>query len=292
MTDATEMNRAWWDSVAPVHAKSAYYDAEGFLAGASTLGHVERAALGDVAGKRILHLQCHIGLDSLSLARLGAHVVGLDFSGQSLAAARALADKAGLADKVSFVEADVMAAGEVAGGAYDIVFTSNGTYMWLADLTRWAATIAKNLAPDGFFYFLDFHPVLGMLDGLDAHGAPRIAWPYFHEGALVNEAGFADYADPSHITQGATSECIWTLADIFGALEGAGLAVRDMREYPFCSDARLPDMTKGEDGYYHRPEGALPVPMLLAFKAVWVVEKTPRGPKSVRFLRETRQFAR
>jgi SAM-dependent methyltransferase len=267
-TTATEMNRAWWDSVAPVHAASAYYDAEGFLAGRSTLGHVERAALGDVAGKRILHLQCHIGLDTLSLARLGAQVVGVDFSGQSLAAARALADKAGLADRVTFVEADVTAAGEVAGGAYDIVFTSHGTYMWLADLTGWAATIAANLAPGGFFYFLDFHPVRAMLDGLDENGAPRIVWPYFHEGAILNEAGYPDYADPSHMTQSATSECIWTLSDIFGALEGAGLAVRDMQEFPFCSDARLPDMPKGEDGYYHRPKDALPVPMLVGFRAV------------------------
>ena len=269
MRDATEMNRMWWDRVAPVHAKSGFYDAEGFLAGKSTLGPVERKAIVDVAGKRILHLQCHIGLDSLSWARLGAEVVGVDFSGQSLKTAEALARKAGLSDRVRFIQADVLDAGEVSGGGYDIVFTSHGTYMWLSDMDRWAGTIARNLAGDGFFYFLDHHPMMFMLEGVDEIGAPRIVYPYFHQGGMMNEAGYADYADPDHITEGTTTEYFWAISEVFRAFEGAGLVVRDMREYPFCSFAYLPDMTQGEDGYFRRPKGAVEVPLLLAFKAIW-----------------------
>ena len=269
MSDATEMNRMWWDRVAPVHAKSEFYDAEGFLAGRSTLGRVEREAVGDVAGKRLLHLQCHIGLDSLSWARLGADVVGVDFSGASIEVATVLTQKAGLADRARFIQADVLDAGEVLGGGYDIVFTSHGTYMWLSDLGRWAATIACNLAGDGFFYFLDHHPMMFMMVGVDDQTEPRIVYPYFHQGGLLNAAGYADYADPSHMTEGTTTEYAWAVSEIFQAVEGAGLVVRDMREYPFCDVAYLPDMTKGEDGYYRRPNNAVQIPLSLAFRALW-----------------------
>jgi SAM-dependent methyltransferase len=263
------MNRAWWDQVTPVHAKSAFYDAAGFLAGKSTLGRVEREAVGDVAGKRLLHLQCHIGLDSLSWTRLGAEVVGLDFSGESIRTAEALAQKAGLGERARFIQADVLDAGEVFGGGYDIVFTSHGTYTWLSDMDRWADTIARNLTSDGFFYFLDHHPTMFMLEGLDEQSAPRVAYPYFHHGASVRAEGSADYAEPEHTTEGRITEYLWAISEVFQAIEGAGLVVRDMREYPFCTRAYLPDMTKGEDGYFRRPKGAVEVPMLLAFKAMW-----------------------
>ena len=164
-SEAHEVNKRRWNEVTPVHVGSEFYDVEGFVGGCGTIGEVERAAVGDVAGKRLLHLQCHFGMDTLSWVRLGVkRAVGIDFSDVALAAARHLAERTGLADRVTFIEADVTKAGRVEGGNFDVVFTSMGTILWLDDLDGWAATIGANLARSGFFYFLDSHPLQMVFD--------------------------------------------------------------------------------------------------------------------------------
>ncbi|MBT7647394.1 MAG: class I SAM-dependent methyltransferase, partial [Rhodospirillaceae bacterium] len=160
MEDAHEINKRWWNEVTPVHTRSEFYDVEGFLGGRNTLGAIERNAVGDVAGKRLLHLQCHFGMDSMSWARLGADVTGVDFSSEAIANAKELAERAGLSDSVRFVEADVTKVGVVNGGGHDVIFTSFGTIVWLDSLDNWAGTIAENLARNGVFYFLDSHPTI------------------------------------------------------------------------------------------------------------------------------------
>jgi hypothetical protein len=133
----------------------------------------------------------------------------------------------------------------------------------------WDRTVADNPAVDGFFYFLDHHPMMFMLEGVDERGEPQIVYPYFHQGASLNREGTVDYAAPESGIAGQTTEYLWSISEVFQGFERNGLSIREMREYPFCGYAYLPDMTKADDGYFHRPEGALDVPLLLAFKAGW-----------------------
>ncbi|HLK44205.1 MAG TPA: class I SAM-dependent methyltransferase, partial [Thermoleophilia bacterium] len=150
------VNRAMWDARVPVHVASDFYNVEGFRRGELSIAPFEPAELGDVAGRRLVHLQCHFGLDTLSLARLGADVTGVDFSPVALDEARRLADETGLLAR--FVEATVDRARDVLDGNFDIVYTSWGVLVWLPDLGGWARTIAGLLRPGGFVYLVDEHP--------------------------------------------------------------------------------------------------------------------------------------
>src|SRR5687768_14734531 len=151
MLDYRTVNRANWDERAAAHAASPDYAVDRFAADPDFLSSVVRfdlPRLGDVAGLRGVHLQCHIGTDTISLARLGAQMTGLDFSPASLAQARALSDEVGAG--VDFVESDVYAAAEVLPqGAFDLVFTGIGALCWIPGIERWAAVVARLLAPGG-----------------------------------------------------------------------------------------------------------------------------------------------
>jgi SAM-dependent methyltransferase len=266
MNEAHEINKRWWNEVTPVHVGSDFYGVDGFLAGDNKLGRIERQALGEVSGKRLLHLQCHFGMDTLCWARLGAETVGVDFSEEAVRAARDLADKAGLGERARFYEADVLEVGKVEDGNFDLIFTSFGTIVWLSDLKKWGATIAANLANDGLFYFLDSHPTYMMFD--ETSSAARQAYNYFHD-AVPNEdeANRPDYADETYLVTSEARSFQWPLQDIFGALENQGLTVFEVREYPFSAWRAFPDMEPGDDGYWYRKETGFNIPLLLGFKA-------------------------
>ena len=268
-SEAHEINRRRWNEVTPVHVGSEFYDVEGFVGGRGTLGEVERAAVGDLAGKRLLHLQCHFGMDTLSWVRLGAYgAVGIDFSDAAIATARHLAERTGLAERVTFVEADVTKAGRVESGNFDVVFTSLGTILWLEDLDGWAATIGANLARSGFFYFLDNHPLQMVFDETSTEA--RVKYDYFHnEAADVAPPGEGDYADPHYKVRTEGHEFCWAIQDIFGALERQGLTIFEVREYPFGFYAQFPDMEPAPDGYWYRKPGTEDLPLMLGFKARW-----------------------
>jgi 2-polyprenyl-3-methyl-5-hydroxy-6-metoxy-1,4-benzoquinol methylase len=149
MNDHVEMNRRNWDERAAIHARdiTGAYSLDRFRAGEDALHAIEAAELGDVSGKRVLHLQCHIGRDTLCLVRRGATVTGLDFSGPALNVARRLSEQTGL--KADFVEGTVDQAPHLTPGPFDLVFTTWGTICWLPDVKNWANVIASVLAPGG-----------------------------------------------------------------------------------------------------------------------------------------------
>jgi SAM-dependent methyltransferase len=181
--DWRALNRASWDDRVPVHQASDFYDLDGFRAGASSLRPFEVAEAGDVTGRRLVHLQCHVGLDTLSWARNGALVTGLDFSEPAIEAARSLA--ASLAIDASFVAADVYDAVTALGGRrFDMVYTGTGALVWLPDLPRWASVVAALLEPGGFLYLVEAHPFAQILD--DAGGATIVA-DYFHDQPRVQD---------------------------------------------------------------------------------------------------------
>ena len=171
--DWRALNRANWDDRVPVHLASSFYDLAAFRAGADSLRPFEPAEAGDVTGKRLAHLQCHIGLDTLSWARRGALVSGLDFSAPAVSAASALACELGI--EASFVVADVYDAVPAFGGRrFDIVYTGIGALVWLPDIPRWARVAAELLAPGGFLYLVEGHPFAQVLDEAGPGGRARL----------------------------------------------------------------------------------------------------------------------
>jgi len=229
-----EANRANWDERTPIHARSEFYDLDGFVAGRDSLRPFEPAELGPVEGCSLVHLQCHLGLDTLSWARRGAEVTGVDFSEPALDEARALAARLGVAAR--FVHGDVYDAPGLLGSRYDVVYTGRGALNWLPDLRRWAEVVAALIAPGGRFYLVEFHPIQWMLadDSLD------ITYDYFGHRPFV-ETDATDYADRSVALEHATTyEWAHPLGEVVSALAGVGLRVEHLHEFEEISFERWP----------------------------------------------------
>ncbi|HEY5989478.1 MAG TPA: class I SAM-dependent methyltransferase [Streptosporangiaceae bacterium] len=254
MSDLIEANRRQWDERTAIHVSSGFYDVESFKAGRCTLNSVELEEMGDVSGKRLLHLQCHFGMDTLSWARRGAKVTGVDFSSESIRVARQLAQELGL--HAQFVESDIYELRHTLQGRFDVVFTSYGVLVWLPDLTKWAETIAHFLAEDGVFYLVEEHPVGGMLTEQD--GKLVATGPYFDVGP-VECPGEGTYADPAaKLTSGPCYEWQHPLSDVINALLGAGLRIVFLHEFPVSGWQRLPSMVRRDDGFWQLPGRDLP----------------------------------
>jgi SAM-dependent methyltransferase len=247
-------NKVLWDELAAIHERSAFYDVEGFLAGASSLTSPELDELGpEVSGKRLLHLQCHFGLDTLSWARLGATVTGVDFSGRAIALARRLAAECSL--PATFAESDLYELPAALDGHFGIVFTSWGVLCWLPDLTRWAGLIADYLVPGGIFYVAEFHPFLMAL--ADDTEEPRLGRDYyFHrdEPLVLANDGAGSYADPdAHVAAPVQYEWNHSLGEIVTALTEAGLTIEYLHEFPRLEERQRldwPCLARRPDGSY------------------------------------------
>lgn len=260
------MNQAWWDEVTPVHAKSEFYDVEGFLQGKPALDRLEMDWLGDVAGKRVLHLQCHFGKSTIEIARQGAaQVVGVDFSPVAIQTARELAGKAGVSDRVSFIQSDVLKLDDILHEKFDIVFTSYGVIYWLSDLHKWGRVVAGMLAPDGRFVIVECHPALMMFEAEDGKIARKFSYFHCEEGLVMPP--MPDYANRDYTPVSETREWQWSLADVFRVLTKAGLRVTQLEEYPTCCFAPFPNMIECGDDMYRLPDGEPEMPLTFAIEA-------------------------
>lgn len=246
--DLHEANRLSWNAATVAHNSHKGDQAAFLRQGGSTLFPEELDLLGDVAGLGLLHLQCNSGQDSLSLARLGAEVTGVDISDEAIAFARGLSEASGIPAR--FERADVFAWLEQAtsaGRSFDRVFSSYGTICWLSDIDGWARGIAGVLKPGGHFALLEFHPFAMVFDpGWTPH------YDYFG-GAPVEEAGVGDYVAESGdgLTPGDNQEGVvgfqnphrsyefaWGVGDVVSALLGAGLTLERLVEYPYANGWR------------------------------------------------------
>jgi SAM-dependent methyltransferase len=261
------LNRLNWNERTAIHVRDAtgYYRVKEFLAGADTLFPIESAEVGDVRGRRLLHLQCHIGLDTLSLARRGAIVTGLDFSPEAIAAARAFGEQTGLSAR--FVEANVYDAVEAAGQGYDIVYTTWGTIVWLPDVFAWARAIAGTLRKGGRFYFLDTHPVAEVMEQVDGRLVPSYPWRTPPDSPLVWEGGITYTGDPTRLASRTTHEWIHPVSDILSALIDAGLTITALREHDRLPDRRFPMLVDAGDRMFALPEGARTFPLSISIAA-------------------------
>lgn len=241
VTDYRTFNRDNWDERAPLHAASADYAFAEFQADPSFLSEVVRfdlPRLGDIRGLRGVHLQCHIGTDTLSLTRLGADMTGLDFSPASLAQARKLAEDTGTA--IEFVESDVYEAIPVLGAEqFDLVYTGIGALCWLPDVRRWAETVAGLLRPGGRLFIREGHPVLWSID--ETQDRLVIGYPYFETTApTVFDDGSTYVETDGEITKTVTHEWNHGLGEIIGALLTAGLTLTGVTEHDSVPWEALP----------------------------------------------------
>jgi SAM-dependent methyltransferase len=246
VTDYRTVNRANWDERAPAHAASPDYAVERFVSDPRYLSEVVRfdlPCLGDIAGLRAVHLQCHIGTDTVSLHRLGARVTGLDFSGASLAQARDLARRSGAT--VDFLEADVYDAAEVLErGGFDLVYTGIGALCWLPDARRWAQVVADLLRPGGRLFLREGHPMLGTLDDPRPDGLLAVEYPYFErpEPMVWDEPGTYVATDAT-FQQNVTHSWNHGLGEVVTALLDAGLDLTMLREHDSAPWDALPGAT-------------------------------------------------
>ena len=245
---------------------SGLYDVAGFKAGNSRLKPVEREELTGVQGKSLLHIQCHFGLDTLSWAREGAIVTGVDFSEPALEAARGLADECGI--EARFIHSDVYSVPQKLSEQFDIVFTSYGALCWLPDMHRWAEIVARFLKPGGAFYMVEFHPMSGVFaDGPEATDL-TVHYPYFPTGDPVRTEDDGTYADrEARVENRLNYSWPHPTSEVISALIDAGLRIEFFHEFPFTTEPLWPFTETKPDGTVRLTKHDGSVPLLYSVKA-------------------------
>ena len=259
-----EANRANWDERVPIHVASDFYDVEGFVAGQTSLDEFEISEIGPMVKDRTLvHLQCHFGLDTLSWARLGAEVTGLDFSAPAIAAARELAATVGV--EARFVEGNVYDAPALLGESYDVVYTGKGAINWLPDIGSWAGVLAAVCKPGGMVYVPEFHPFSWVF----ADESLEVEYGYFHttEPLVFDEQG--TYTDPDAVLEHTrTLEWVHPIGDIISALVAAGLRIEFLHEFAHTHFLRWPFLNReGPSRRFVFPASMPPLPLMFSLLA-------------------------
>jgi SAM-dependent methyltransferase len=270
-TERMDANRANWEDRVPIHTGAGGYGVENLAADparlSGTVAH-DAAALGDVRGLRVAHLQCHIGTDTLSLTRLGAECVGLDFSPSALAVARELAASTGA--PMTFVEASVYdAVAHLGAGRFDIVYSTVGTIFWLPDIDRWAVQVAGLLKPGGRLYLREMHPILFAVDETRMPGEVVLRYPYTQRAGFVSFDESHTYTGEGVVENSRTYEWNHSIAEIVSALINAGLRITAMAdeetmEWSFYEGQ--PEVSPGRWGVPSELSGL--IPLMLRVEAV------------------------
>ena len=261
--DYLEANRANWDERVPIHAEGEFYDVASFKEGQERLRPFELLEVGDVSGKDFIHLQCHFGIDTLSWARRGARVVGLDFSAPAVERARELAAELGL--DAEFVQSDVYeAVGSLGGRDFDVVYTGLGALNWLPDIRRWAGVIAELVRSGGFLYLAEFHPITWVFGDEDL--APTHDYFQGEEPAVWDEPG--TYADlEAETVHNKTYEWNHPLGDVVSAVVEAGLVLEFLHEHDYTLFPRWSFLEKSGFDTYRLPEGMPKLPLMYSLLA-------------------------
>ncbi len=251
--DYIKTNQDSWDKRTIIHISSEFYNVEGFISGSSSLTEIELSELGNVKGKKLLHLQCHFGLDTLSWAREGAVVTGVDLSPVAIEKANEIKDK--IEVQANFICSDIYEFGKSVQPEYDIVFTSYGTICWLPYLDKWAQTIANSLKPNGIFYMADFHPVHDFVMG----------YSYFHSATpdIEEEGTYTENCD------GKKSTLItWAhpISEILNSLIKAGIKIDHFNEYPFSPYNCFDGLEEREKDKFYLTKSGNYVPLVYTIK--------------------------
>ena len=268
VNERIEINRRNWNERTPIHAASEMYDIEGFKAGRMTLTDIEIDEIGPIKGKSLLHLQCHFGLDTMSWARLGATVTGVDLSDASIVLARELNEELGL--DARFIRSNVYDLPKVLDEHFDIVYTALGALCWLPDLTRWGQIIARYLKPGGTFYMLDEHPtgrIFDAVQGPDGNHELKPTWSYFPDPEGILEEGERPTYTGSGTIDSPVYEWQHSLSEIVNSLIKVGLKLEFMHEFPFLFFQSSPLMRRDDGGWWRLDEYDGNIPFILSIKA-------------------------
>ncbi|MEA2682465.1 MAG: hypothetical protein QOK05_793 [Chloroflexota bacterium] len=262
-----EANRVHWNELAAVNAASEFYDLEGIREGRSTLYEWELEEVGDVSGRSLLHLQCHIGTDTVSWARRGAIVTGVDFAADALREARALATDCGV--EVRFVQSNIYNLATTLEGQFDIVYTSRGVLGWMPDLAGWAKVVGRFVKPGGIFYIEEYHPLCWLLD--EKKDAPAFAYDYFAPDPIVDETP-GSYADASaRVEHPRTYGWNYRMGDLVSFLVAEGFRIEFLHERPGCGSQVTPYLVQDPSSERRRfimPPDQPQVPLSFSLRAV------------------------
>ncbi|MFW9845493.1 MAG: class I SAM-dependent methyltransferase [Candidatus Thorarchaeota archaeon] len=258
-----DANKQMWDKFAKDHYSSETYKTKEFLEGKTTLNSIELEELGDVKRKTLLHLQCHFGLDTLSWAREGAIVTGVDFSGEAINLARGLAEATTI--DASFIQSNVYSLPDVLDSKFDIVFTSYGVHCWLNDLERWARIVSHFLKPGGTFYIAEFHPLLWMFDW-DATDDFKLKRSYFHSEEPHEFDVDGSYGS-SQIEPQKDYEWAHGMGKVISAIVSAGLQIEFMHEFPKSPFQQFPFLKQKDDGYWYYENPDVQLPLVYSIRA-------------------------
>ena len=262
-------NKASWNKRTIIHKDSAFYDLESFKKGKSSLNKIELDALGDVQGKTLLHLQCHFGMDTLSWAREGAIVTGVDLSDEAIKLARQI--NTDLQLKAEFICSNVYdladenneALANLSKASFDIIFTSYGTIGWLPDLDKWAQIISLYLKPGGIFYIVDFHPALWMMD----NEFKFIKYDYFNT-TVIEEETIGTYTDREAPIKSIEYGWNHPFSEIISVLIKNNLMIKEFMEFPFSPYNCFNNLEQGSDDMWRIKDMNEKLLMLYSIKAV------------------------
>lgn len=259
-TDYININKQTWNDKTDVHIASEFYDVEGFLNGKSTLNAIELELLGDVSNKKILHLQCHFGQDTITFSRMGAKATGVDLSDKAIERAREFTTTLNL--DTTFVCCDIYDLPNHLNEKFDIVFTSYGTIGWLPDLTKWANVISHFLKPGGKFVMADFHPVVWMYDD----DFKTVFYSYFNMEPIV-ETITGTYADKDAAIE--TKSVGWNhpTSEVLNALIQSGLELNSFDEYDYSPYNCFNETEEFEKGKFRIKHLENKIPMVFSLVA-------------------------
>jgi SAM-dependent methyltransferase len=259
------INLKHWNELVNINAGSRSYDLEGFKKGKSSLLSIEIKELGNVFGKTFLHLQCHFGMDTLSWARLGANVTGIDFSDKAIHLARRLSDELNI--PANFINSNIYDIPKIINEKFDIVFTSYGVLCWLPDLYKWAEVISASLKSGGIFYIIEGHPFGNLVDEHYKEHF-KIGYNYFNQNNPIIVDDESTYASPdAKVKNKVTYEWFHPMSEIINSLITHGLEIEFLHEFPFGFFQIHPDMQQRDDGYWEFQTFESSIPMLFSLRA-------------------------
>ena len=253
-----EKNRAAWNQMVDLHVNHLEYRTREVMNGGSSLKRIELEALGDVRGKHLLHLLCQFGLDTLSWARQGAIVTGVDIADRSIQVANELRIQSGL--DATFVRSDVLDLIGLIDRQFDIVFQSYGTHIWISDTAKWAQIISHYLKPGGTFFMIDEHPLAPLFLFPDEY-------PNYFACEPVRTVNPPDYCEKQTHIEGELIEWQHPVSEIVNALISAGLTIEKLEEYNFGYYRVAGDWHELDDHYWCPPGGPTKYPVMLSVKA-------------------------
>ncbi len=253
--DYLAKNREAWNQKTAVHIDSDFYDMPAFMRGETTLKSLELGLLGDVSGKRILHLQCHFGQDTLSLSRMGAATVGVDLSNAAVEKATELAKELNL--DAQFICCDLYSLKDHLSEQFDLVFTSYGTIGWLPDLDKWADIVQHFLKPGGKFVMVDFHPVVWMFDDY----FKEVAYSYFNTETIVEQVE-GSYADREAAIAYETVSWNHPTSEILQSLIDSGLQLTNYHEWDYSPYTCFRELREDAPGVYRVKHLGNKIPMV------------------------------